>query len=114
MAATLEGALNHFIANCPLVVSVHHLMTKWRIQLKGGYAPDFYFNATSGKYSYTLSQNDNRVLGWDNAPHHPNQPNYPHHFHDTDGNIVPSQLNGDPEHDLEIVRAEVERVLAEK
>ena len=67
MAATLEGALNHFIANCPLVVSVHHLMTKWRIQLKGGYALDFYFNATSGKYSYTLSQNDNRVLGWDNA-----------------------------------------------
>jgi len=51
MAATLEGALNHFIANCPLVVSVHHLMTKWRIQLKGGYALDFYFNATSGKYS---------------------------------------------------------------
>jgi len=47
MVATLEGALNHFIANCPLVVSVHHLMTKWRIQLKGGYALDFYFNATS-------------------------------------------------------------------
>jgi hypothetical protein len=45
MVATLESALNYFITACPLVVSVHNLMTKWRVQLKGGYAFDIYFNA---------------------------------------------------------------------
>jgi len=114
MAATLEGALNHFITTCPLVVSVHNLMTKWRIKLRGGYSLDIYFNAAGGKYSYTLSQGDSHILGWDNAPHHPNQSNFPHHFHNADGSITPSTLEGDPEHDLELVRTEIERFLAER
>lgn len=113
MAATLETALNRFIAICPLVVSVHNLMTKWRIQLQGGYVLDIYFNAGNGRYSYTLSQGESRVLGWDNAPHHRSQPNFPHHFHNEDGSVIPSMLNGDPENDLEIVRVEIERFLKE-
>ena len=111
MAATLEAALNRFITTCPLVVSVHNLMTKWRIQFQGGYVLDIYFNAGNGKYSYTLSQGESRVLGWDNAPHHPSQSNFPHHFHKEDGSVIPSSLNGDPENDLELVRVEIERFL---
>jgi hypothetical protein len=113
MAATIEAALNRFVTTCPLVVSVHDLLTKWRIQLKGGYALDIYFNDSNGKYSYTLSQGENRILGWDNAPHHSNLASFPHHYHNTDGTVASSALNGDPENDLEIVRLEIERLLRE-
>ena len=114
MAITLEDALNRFIAVCAFVISVHNLLTKWRIQLNGGYALDIYFNAGNGKYSYTLSMGESRITVWDNAPHHPNLSNFPHHFHSADGSIIPSNLNGDPGHDLEIVRAEIEHILAKK
>jgi hypothetical protein len=72
----------------------------------------FFFNATSGKYSYALSQGEQRILGWDNAPHHPDIPNFPHHFHQANSSIVSSNLNGDPDHDLEIVRVAIEEFLA--
>jgi hypothetical protein len=111
MAATLDNALTRFIEKCVFVTAVHDLMTKWRIDLKGGYFLDIYFNRTTGKYSYTLSQGEQRILGWDNAPHHPSQPNFPHHFHKEDGLIVSSDLNGDPDHDLDIVRVEIEKLL---
>lgn len=112
MAVAFESALSQFLAECALVVNVHDLATKWRIELKGGYFLDVFFNANVGKYSYTLSKGETRILGWDNAPHHPKLANSPHHFHRVDGSVVASSLNGDPEHDLEIVRIEVERFLA--
>lgn len=111
MAVTFEGALSRFLANCAIVTAVHDLATKWRIEIKGGYFLDVYFNATVGKYSYTLSRGERRILGWDNAPHHPNRKNFPHHFHQQDGSVTPSNLNGNPEHDLEIVRVEIEKFL---
>ena len=114
MAVTFETALNRFITDCPLVVSVHDLTTKWRVQLKGGFALDIYFNVSNGKYSYTLAQGEDRILGWDNAPHHPDLLNFPHHFHDEEGNVTQSKLNGDPENDLELVRVEIERFLIER
>jgi len=114
MAVTLEAALNRLITTCHLVVSVHDLLTKWRVQLKGGYVLDIYFNADNGKYSYTLSQGESRIFGWDNAPHHPSFANFPHHFHSANGSITSSTLNGDPENDLEVVRMEIERFLEER
>lgn len=113
MAATIEAALNRFVATCALAVSVHDLLTKWRVQLKGGFVLDIYFNEGNGKYSYTLSQGERRILGWDNAPHHSNLSSFPHHFHNADGTVAISTLNGDPENDLEIVRLEIERFLKE-
>lgn len=113
MAATIEAALNRFVATCALVVSVHDLLTKWRVQLKGGFVLDIYYNEGNGKYSYTLSQGERRILGWDNAPHHSNLSSFPHHFHNPDGTVAISTLNGDPENDLEIVRLEIEKFLAE-
>jgi len=53
---------------------------KWIVTL----GEDWEDNA-DGKYSYTLSQGESRVLAWDNAPHHPNQLNVPHRFHGPDG-----------------------------
>jgi len=54
-----------------------------------------------------------RVLGWDNALHHPGLANFPHHVHPPDGQIEPSALTGDPDHDLEQVRHEIEAFLAQ-
>ena len=112
MAVTFESALSRFLSECAHVTNVHDLTTKWRIELEGGYFLDLFFNATFGKYSYTLSQGERRILGWDNAPHHQKLANSPHHFHREDGSVVSSNLNGDPDHDLEIVRVEIEEFLA--
>jgi len=79
----------------------------------GRYVFDLYFNETLGKYSYTLVQAGTRVLGWDNAPHHPGLANSPHHVHRPDGWIEPSTLIGDPDHDLEQVRLEIEAFLVQ-
>jgi len=111
MASTFEGALSRFLAECAFVANVHDLATKWRIEFEGGYFLDVFFNAALGKYSYTLSKGETRILGWDNAPHHPKLANSPHHFHRADGSVTASDLTGDPEHDLEIVRIEIERFL---
>jgi len=113
MAAAFDRAVAHFIAACRYVTAVHDLVTKWRIELTGGYTLDLYFNETLGKYSYTLVQGGKRVLGWDNAHHHPDLPNFPHHFHRPDGQIEPSALVGDPTLDLEQARLEVEAFLVQ-
>ena len=76
-----------------------------------GYLLDIYFNETLGKYGYTVVKGGQRVLGWDNAPHHPGLDNYPHHVHSTDGSIRPSTLTGNPQHDLEEVRRAVEALI---
>jgi len=78
MAATFHHALAHFIATCAYVMAVRDLITKWRLELAGGYILDLYFNETLSKYSYTLIQAGTRVLGWDNAPHYPGLANFPH------------------------------------
>lgn len=112
MAAAFDQAVARFIATCQYVTAVHDLTTKWRLELASGYIFDLYFNATLGKYSYTLVQGGNRILGWDNAPHHPGLANFPHHVHRPSGQIEPSTLIGDPDRDLEQVRVEIEAFLA--
>jgi hypothetical protein len=112
MATGFDRAVARFIASCARVTAVRDLVTKWRLELVGGYILDLYFNETLGKYGYTLVQAGTRVLGWDNAPHHPGLANFPHHVHRPDGRIEPSTLTGDPDHDLEQVRLEIEAFLA--
>jgi hypothetical protein len=84
---------------------------KVRIELQGGYFVDLYYNDTLGKYAYTLIRQGQRIIGWDNARHHPDLPNFPHHFHRTDGHIEPSGLVGSPESDIVIVVADVNALL---
>lgn len=112
MAAALDHALARFVAACPHIVAIHDLVTKWRLELSGGYILDVYLNETLGKYSYTLVQAGKRVLGWDNAPHHPGMVNFPHRVHRPNGAVEPSPLTGDPDQDLELVRLEIEAFLS--
>ncbi len=111
MAKQLAHAVARFVAGCPRVVAVRDLVTKTRIELEDGYIFELYYNITLGKYTYTLIFADQRVLGWDNAPHYPSLTNAPHHFHHPDGRVEPSTLAGDPERDIEIVLAAINAYL---
>jgi len=107
VAGQLARAVSYFIEACPSVVAVHDLATKVRIELVDGYLLDLYFNATLGKYTYALIREGQPVCVWDNAPHHPERANYPHHYHREDGSIEASSLTGDPEQDIVLIAAAV-------
>ena len=62
-------------------------------------------------YSYQLFT-DNPVLRWDNAPHFPVLPNFPHHFHEATSGVKASSLTGDPVQDLPHVLDELQAFLA--
>ena len=94
-----------------IVVRVEFLGTKVRAYLVKGYILDVYYNQTLGKYGYTLIKENKRIIGWDNAPHHIRVETYPHHFHDVDGSVKPSNLSGDPLKDLDVVMDEVREVI---
>jgi len=47
------------------------------------------------------------LLRWDNEPHFPELPNFPHHFHGPDEKVLPSPLVGEPEKDVERVLQEI-------
>ena len=111
MAGQLARTITRFVALCPHVQAIHDLVTKQRVHLSGGYVLDLYFNETLGKYGYTLVQGNQRLIGWDNAPHHPDLANFPHHVHQEDGTVALSPLTGNPEQDVEHVAAEVNAYL---
>jgi len=50
-------------------------------------------------YAYQLFT-DRPVIRWDNAPHFPTLPGFPHHFHEETGEVKGSSLTGDPLQDL--------------
>ncbi|MBE9508826.1 MAG: hypothetical protein IMY86_12345 [Chloroflexi bacterium] len=89
-----------FERECRHVVSRQVLPTKLRFALQPGYVCDLHFRSRTGGYSYVLIKGEQRVMGWDNAPHHPNTPTAPHHFHTPEGEITPSPLTGDPVRDI--------------
>ena len=62
------------------------------------------------RYSFQL-YSDHPLLRWDNAPHYPNLPNSPYHFHDQNGNVSPSALTGNLLHDFDIVIAEIKKFM---
>ncbi len=94
-----------------IVVRVEFLRTKVRAYLVEGYILDVYYNQTLGKYSYTLIKEGRRVIGWDNAPHHVKVETYPHHFHDIDGSVKPSNLSGDPLKDLNKIIKTISKII---
>lgn len=70
-------------------------------------------NSHHTRYAYQLFSDGDTLLRWDNVPHHPYfKTNFPHHFHDAQGRIAPSTLQGDPLRDLPVVLAEIERYLS--
>ncbi|MGQ9626211.1 MAG: toxin-antitoxin system TumE family protein [Anaerolineae bacterium] len=55
---------------------------------------------------------DRRVLGWDNAPHHPGIANFPHHFHREDSSIGSSDFTGKPDQDIDHIITAVNEILS--
>ena len=62
-------------------------------------------------YSYQLFT-DTPLVRWDNAPHFPALPTFPHHLHDETGTVGSSPLNGDPLQDLPYVLNQVTHLLS--
>jgi hypothetical protein len=100
MAPKLVEVIKRFLAECPHIISCQDHLTKTRLELENGYFLDLFYNETLGKYSYTLIKQNQRVVGWDNAPHHSQLSNFPHHFHAMDGTTQPSNFTGDPAQDI--------------
>jgi hypothetical protein len=74
---------------------------KIRCELISGNALQIRLRADSGSLRYSYQElTDKPLRRWDNAPHFPNLPNFPHHHHDSQGNITESSLTGDPTVDL--------------
>lgn len=103
MAATFDLALARFVEQTSHIVAVHDLATKWRIELRDDYLVDIFYNESLSKFGYAIILSGKRLIGWDNAPHHPELSNFPHHVHYEDGRIEASEMTGDPELDLIVV-----------
>ncbi|MEK6574969.1 MAG: DUF6516 family protein [Chloroflexota bacterium] len=73
----------------------------------------FYFNRGHLDYAYQLFT-DVPLLRWDNKEDAGDVRTAPHHFHDEEGKIVESPLNGDLIHDWPIVQARLDRFLSER
>lgn len=93
----------------PGVSRVEFLGTKVRAHVGPARFIDFYYNASSGRYSYTVISRERRVMGWDNAPHHPGLATGPHHFH-KGLSVRESKMTGDPLEDVDrVLRAAAEK-----
>jgi hypothetical protein len=113
MADKLTEALLVFVEHCPHVVSTHDLVTKIRIELTHNHILDLYFREATGQYSYTIARGNQRLLGWDNAPHYPDLPNAPHHFHREDGGVEASTLTSEPVQDVRAIAERINRLFAD-
>ena len=102
-----------FEQECHYVSSSERLPTKVRFHLEGDYICDLFYRSSTGSYSYTLLRGGQRVLGWDNAPHHKTLDNFPHHFHPEErAEAVASTLTSDPIEDVAIVARAINAFLA--
>jgi hypothetical protein len=100
-----------FERECRYVVSRQVFPTKLRFRLQAGYVCDLFFRSRIGGYSYVLAEGGQRVMGWDNAPHHPHIPTAPHHFHTPEGTISSSPLIGNPARDVVYVASVINHYL---
>lgn len=70
----------------------------------------FYVNRLHIDYAYQLFSHE-PLIRWDNKEEYPSLSSHPHHFHNTKGQVVASDLCGDPLVDLPIVLAYLENFL---
>ena len=68
------------------------------LSLKDGsnlFVKEYLFRNGEKKYAYHLQTKDGKFRGrWDNAPHWPELPTYPKHFHDgRENRVVASEIN---------------------
>ena len=81
--------------------------------LRAAYQLELRFIETENEtlYSYQLFS-DSPILRWDNAPHFPALPGFPHHFHNESGEVKESPLIGVAVQDLPYVLDQVRAFLA--
>ena len=63
------------------------------------------------RYSFQL-YSDRPLLRWDNVPHDPGLPNFPHHFHDQNENVSASTLTGNLLNDFDIVMTGIRKFMS--
>jgi hypothetical protein len=89
----------HIIDNDPLDEA--SFLFKIRCELVSEQTLQIRLRGVSGSSRYSFQEfTDIPLRRWDNAPHFPNLPNFPHHHHDLQGNVTESSLTGDPIADL--------------
>ncbi len=92
----------HIIDSDPL--DEENFLFKIRCELISGQTLQIRLRAVFGSIRYSYQEfSEIPLRRWDNAPHFPNLPNFPHHHHDSQGNILESTLTGDPTADLDRV-----------
>lgn len=85
-------------------IDEENFLLKIRCELTSGRTFQIRLRAVAGHMRYSYQEfTDKPLRCWDNAPHFPNLPTFPHHYHDTQGNIVASMLTGEPTRALEQV-----------
>jgi len=81
-----------------------NFLFKIRCELTSGQTFQIRLRAVAGNIRYSYQEfTDKPLRRWDNAPHFPHLSNFPHHYHDPQGNIAESSLTGDPAIDLQQV-----------
>lgn len=92
----------HTIDSDPL--DEENFLFKIRCELISGQTLQIRLRAVSGNIRYSYQEfSEIPLRRWDNAPHFPTLPNFPHPHHDSQGNILESTLTGDPTADLDRV-----------
>ena len=78
-----------------------NFLFKIRCELISGYTFQIRLRAVADQIRYSYQEfADRPIRRWGNAPHFPQLPSFPHHYHDPQGNVVASALTGDPTTDL--------------
>ena len=122
MSALVDDVLS-FLRGHSLVKSVRvvnfdetpagNLELKIRCRLVKGYQFQAWLHNEPAFQDYACQLFTNlSIMRWDNAPHYPNIPTAPHHFHDERGQVSASPLSGKPLKDLRSVLSEIEKWLS--
>ena len=81
-----------------------NFLLKIRCELTSGRTFQSRLRAIAGHIRYSYQEfTDKPLRRWDNAPHFPHLPSFPHHYHDSQGSIRASMLTGEPTMDLQQV-----------
>jgi len=87
------------LSSDPLVIKIVPFDTKIRAYYTENLFLDIFYNEETNRYDFALIYNYERILGWDNAPHHRQVSTHPHHKHKF-GVLYESDLEGDITSDI--------------
>ena len=85
-------------------IDADNFLVKLRCQLVSGHTLQIRLRAVAGALRYSYQEfSDKSLQRWDNAPHFPHLPGFPHHYHSQQGDVTASLLSGNPLTDFEQV-----------